>query len=216
MKKILAFLLVVLTLVGADTFARGGGGFSGGRSSFSSGRSSFSGGSYSSGRSSFGSGRSTTPSAPSKPSTSSGSGFTTSSRGLFGRGGSTSKGGAFTPSSRGKYGSGSSTSTYKPTTKEVLYSSSSTVSTPGQSISIYHYYYPTPFYGSGYSFYQYYFWYHMFGNHSNCYHNGGGKVVVRKCELNPKSVNMVNGKPTNTCHEGETCDPKTLECKLKQ
>lgn len=211
MKKLIAVLCLALTLLAADVFARGS--FSSGRSSFSSGRSSYSSGSFSSGRSSFSSGRSSTPSTGSSTSGKS-SPFGTSSRGSFGRGGSTSRGGTFGTSSRGSYGSGTK---YVPTTREVLSSSPVVISTPYHTVPIYYYYYPTPFYGSGYHFYQWYYWSHFWGNHDHCYHQGGGQAVpARKCEPNPKTVNFVSGQPTNTCSEAETCDLKTHECKLKQ
>jgi hypothetical protein len=78
------------------------------------------------------------------------------------------------------------------------------VSTPtGQSISVYHYYYPTYYYGSGYSWYHYYFYYHMFGNHSNCYHSGGGLAVPRVCQK------------LEDCAHGETCDIVKKQCTLR-
>lgn len=201
MKKLIALLSVILIFLAADSFARGGGGFSGGRSSFGGGRSSFGGGSFGGGRSSFGGGRSapTSPSKPSSPSPSSRGGwFGSSSKGKFGNGNTNSKGGTFSSSPRGK--------TTPPTTKEVLYSSPTVISTPYHSVPIYYYYYPTPYYGSGYSFYQWYYWSHWWGNHSHCYHQGGGQATVRKCDE----------KVANSCYQGEYCEVKTHECKLKQ
>lgn len=188
--------LLLCFLLSVSAFARGGG-FSSGRSSFSSGRSSFSSPrSYSA------------PKTYSAPTTKS---FTTSTRGSFGNGSSKSRGGLFGSSSRGSYGMGSSTTSRSsiakaPTTREVLSYSTITVGTRYHSVPIYYYYYPSSFYGSGYGFYHYYFWYHMFGNHSNCYHNGGGQAVVRKCDDTLKD---------KACYQGEVCELKTHECKLK-
>lgn len=246
MKKLIALLSIAAVLVTASAFAgRGGGGFSSGRSSFSSGRSS----GFSSGRSSFSAPRSAPSksySAPSTPSRS--SSFGTSSRGSFGRGSSTSRGSTFTPSSRGSYGRSSGMGDYKSsqynipkTNREVLSTSSTLVSTPYNSVPIYHYYYPTPWYGSGYSFYQYYYWSHFWGYHSHCYHNEGGLAVPRTCTVakapapspspspsaspspkpsaspSPKAVSFWSGRPVSTqCSEGEVCDAATQRCKLKQ
>jgi hypothetical protein len=199
MKKLFYIICLALTLFAVDTFARGGG-FSSGRSSFSSGRSSYSSGSFSSGRSSFSSGRSS--STNNSSSSSSSSSFGTSSRGLFGRGSSSSRGSTFSTSSRGSYGSGSTK--YVPTTKEVLSSSPVMISTPYHSVPIYYYYYPTPFYGSGYHFYQWYYWSHFWGNHSHCYHQGGGMAPpVRKCEKDAQ------------CYDGEKCN-LVKQCQLKE
>ncbi len=187
-----------------------GGGFSSGRSSFSSGRSSYSGGSFSSGRSIYSAPRVSTPSTTSR-----GGSFTRPSRGLFGRGGSTSRGSTFGTSSNGKYGSGSFVT--PPTTREVLTSSSVTIRTPYHTVPIYYYYYPTPWYGSGYHFYQWYYWSHFWGNHSHCYHQGGGQAIPpRKCDPTTKNAIDFPAISGNICSEAETCDLKSHECKLKK
>lgn len=209
--KTLLVVLLVLALVPLDSLAKG---FSGGRSSFSGGRSS----SFSSGRSSFSAPRTYSAPRPSVPSASRSSRFGTSSRGSFGMGSTTTRGSSFGTSSRGKYGTGSSSIPSLPrSNREVLISSTSVIHTPYRSVPIYYYYYPTPWYGSGYGFYQWYYWSHFWGNHSHCYHRGGGMAPApRKCDPSPKTVNMVNGSPTNICSEGELCDLKTHECRLKE
>lgn len=190
MKKLFLVFSIVLSLFAANVFARGGGGFSSGRSSFSSGRSS-----YSSGRSSFSSGRSSTPP------TSKGSGTTTSSRGWFGTG--KSKPSTSRPGMGDlKASQYSAPRTY--TTREVLQSSTRTVYTPYNPVPIYYYYYPSPFYGSGYGFYNWYFWSHMWGNHAHCYHQGGGMAPpVRKCDKD------------SACYDGEKCNA-VKQCELKK
>jgi hypothetical protein len=201
MKKI---LLATLFLVSLSVYARGGGSFGGGRSSsFSSPSrsSSFSSPSRSSGTSSSGrsswfsrpSPRSGTPDGANSPSSKSGQSkpFTQSSRGYFGGGNSTPT--RFSPSGKTIYSA-----------KSALDESPRMVSTPtGQSISVYHYYYPTYYYGSGYSWYHYYFYYHMFGNHSYCYHQGGGYAVPRNCQK------------IEDCAHGETCDITKKQCVLR-
>lgn len=195
MKYLLLLLLCVFSL---NLGAKGGGSFGGGRSSsFSSGRSSFGGssrssgttskstGSGSSGRSWFGGSKSSTPSSTSgksKP-------FTQSSRGMFG----SSSTPRVSPSGKTIY-----------TAKEALDVSPAVVRTSGEPISVYHYYYPSPMYGSGYSWLNYYFYYHMLGYHSYCYHQGGGLAQPRICAKQ------------EDCAHGETCDMNKKQCVLRQ
>jgi hypothetical protein len=206
MKKLILGLCLALMF---STVSFGRGSFGGGRSSFGGGRSS----SFSSGRSSsFGSSSHSSSSSSSSHSSSSssssgsrGSWFSSSSKGSFGNKGSTSKGGWF--------GSGTSTSrgtTFsKPapkTAQTVIYESHAVVQTrvytPAQ-ITVYHYYYPSTFYGSGYNWYNWYYWYHVFGNHRYCYHHGGGREIHRVCSKDAD------------CTSGEMCDMQIKECKLK-
>jgi hypothetical protein len=193
MKKI---LLATLLLVSLSVFARGGGGFSG--SSHSSSSSSHS--------SSFGSSSRSSGTSTSKPSSSGRSswfGSSTKSAPTT----ATPKGTPFAPSSRGFFGGSPTKSTFsgpqRYTAQSALAASPAVVHTPSQPISVYHYYYPTYYYGSGYSWYHYYFYYHMFGNHSNCYHSGGGLAVPRLCQK------------LEDCAHGETCDITKKQCVLR-
>lgn len=208
MKKLFIVLVSAFLLLSADSFGRGGGSFGGGRSSsFSSGRSS----GYSSGRSSgYSSGSSRGGSYGNSGSSKGGSyGNSGSSKGSSYGNGSSSRSGWFGNSSgssgKNSYGNGSSSSKPVYTAKSVLETNSSTMRIGnGSNISVYHYYYPSPFYGSGYSFYRFYFWYHVFGNHSRCYHSGGGQAAPRACKVEAD------------CTQAETCNLKTNTCQLKQ
>jgi len=155
------------------------------RGSFSSSRSSFS-----SSRSSYTPSRSTTP----------------------------SRGGLFTSTKKTYSGSSMgdlhTTHYVMPTNRQILSRSTTyVVASPYRSISVYHYYYPGYFYGSGYNFFQYYYWSHIFGDHSHCYHSGGGMAVPRKCDPNRKTT--TSEWTDNTCTDAETCDVTTRQCKLK-
>lgn len=213
MKKLFVALVTVLTLISSsNSLGRGGGGFSSSsRSSSFSSSSSSRGSSYSSSSrgSSYGNSSSSSRSSGYGNSSSSSRGasygnssssasvpYTRSGRGYFGG----------VSSNSGAYGNGNIGTAEKPrySARSILEDSPATMRVGyGYEMSVYHYYYPGYFYGSGYNWYRYYFWMHIMGNHDQCYHNGGGKAAIRTCKLDAD------------CTKAESCNLKTNSCQIR-